>query len=138
MTSNRVPQRQVREPRTEKDADPPVTDSRALLDCLRIELEVVDRKVHDMKGLIEWEAPRAGPVPGEEVVILRDIIAALMNESPPGAWLQKTAADYESIMRAAMEQGLLPVRVDAWLKKWVAEGRLYRPSKNRYLFVGPQ
>ncbi len=143
MTTTGVRRRKKSERAAESETSRATTDRNVVLDRLRTELEDLGRqlgdlnhKVHEMSSMIEWEAPRTGPSPREEVIILRHIIASLTDESPPDP---RTAAgaEYESIIRAAEDQGIRPARADTWLKKWTAEGLVRSPLKNRYVLTRP-
>ena len=65
----------------------------------------------------------------DQIIILRDVISQLSEQSPAGA------ADYEDIVRLAGERGVPQVKVDQWLKRWSQEGDVYTPSKNKYKLV---
>lgn len=63
----------------------------------------------------------------EQIIILRDVINELAG--PEGV------ADYEDIVRLAQDRGIPPAKVDAWLKRWLQEGEIYSPTKNKYRLV---
>ncbi|TLZ69785.1 MAG: hypothetical protein E6K10_09890 [Methanobacteriota archaeon] len=65
----------------------------------------------------------------DQIIILRDVIGQLSEQSPAGA------ADYEDIVRLAGERGIPQVKVDQWLKRWSQEGDVYTPGKNKYKLV---
>ncbi len=143
MTTTGVRRRKKSERAAESETSRVTTDRNVLLDRLRTELEDLSRqmqdlnhRVHKMASMIEWEAPRTGPPPREEVIILRHIIASLTDETPS---YPRTAAgaEYESIIRAAEEHEIRPARADTWLKKWAAEGLVRSPVKNRYVLMKP-
>lgn len=65
---------------------------------------------------------------GEAMVTLRDIIRQLSEK--------EDSAELSAIVSLAEERGLTVQRVEQILKRWVAEGEVYSPKKNRYALVG--
>lgn len=65
----------------------------------------------------------------EQIIVLRDLIASLMHDSPDNS------ARYEDIVQAAQQQGIPPDKTDAWLKRWAQEGEIYQRSSGRYQLI---
>ena len=137
MTTKRIRGKRVSNQVSDNHIDPmtPDGDHRTLVNHIRKELEVLDRQVHDMKNTIEWATPRTGLTPGDEAVMIRDIIASLSKHSAARSAWHLGTADYESIVRIAQEKGIPPARVDGWLTRLESAGQVYRPSNNRFLLV---
>ncbi|MFQ6012783.1 MAG: LAGLIDADG family homing endonuclease [Thermoplasmata archaeon] len=105
----------------------------------RVEEEDAERSVH----IVEYWLERVTGIEGgfdidivatglsqsqrAQMIALREIIGELAERDG--------AADLKDILEAAEERGVLPNRVEAWLKRWSQEGEVYSPAANKWRLV---